>query len=132
MTAWLEHIYRILSDDVWDGLSFILALLALTLPSLLKRFDHEDKMRLLEYFQWGGVPLLAVFAMLSAYWKRFDLVWVLNSSLILLYLMRQREVNQLVDELKSAIETLKRASAQPSKPRKPTRTIINPSRQDRS
>jgi hypothetical protein len=98
MPAWLESIRKLLSDDIFEGLSFILALLMLIIPFFLRKFKYE-KAKLSGYFWWTALPLLAVFTMLSAYWQNFEWVCVFNGILILLHFIRQYEVSQLMNGL---------------------------------
>ena len=106
-----ESIREFMSDDIFDGLSFFLAVLTLTAPYALKKFRHTSRVELINLFWWLASPLLAVFTALSAYREHFEMVCLFGGISILLHFIRQREQISLENKLEDTegqLDELKR------------------------
>ena len=97
MVTWFNTVRDLLSDNIYDGLSFILSLAILIVPIVLKRFNQNSTLRIVtsKLFWLLSPPILAICLLLSAYFQRIGWAVIFCLMLIVIHLWLQWQAEQL-------------------------------------
>lgn len=90
----------VLRDNAFQGIGTIFAFLVVVIPWFSRKFGSRSLGgNFQSIFWWSSIPLLSVLTILSAMWQKMELAIVFSVALVILYVLRQREVIKEFSEL---------------------------------